>query len=527
MDTAACFLHQGPVIHRQNTEVIAQVDGVDFLRAIEEAIARTRGPGDLIHILAWRFDADLDLRGRDAGDPGFEPIGEILARKAAAGVDVRVILDGSLVFSNFPPPGLTFLPRIAGHRDNALAAHRLRNWRVPGRSTPPLAGRVLVDWSGAFFGSRHQKATLVAGGNDVWAFVGGIDFWGTRLDAFPHDRLRDPEGGRSGWHDAGIQVRGTGVTDVWANFDSRWREARTLPRGMRFWVRRPFGLEPFIRAEGDPAPLPELPRVQSGQSVQVLRSRFPRKHRLPPPGPSWTFPPHGGIHEVFHTMVQAIGRASRYIYIEDQFLGDNPIRREAFSLFPHLRDAALRGVKLILVTSGKTKPERPSSGDVNTRLNNDVKRYLVNKLPEGARGNIAVYRIASLTVHSKLTLIDDRFACIGSANLQSRSMDGQDFEISVGVVDEGIWVRDLRVRLWWEHLRLRVRDRQVEAALEDLDLALGIWRSEWRPAGSPETLWRVDGVPPGFHPYERVLGFVGPHTTGGRVKEVAKQHLPK
>ena len=136
MDTVARFLHQGPKVHRRNTEVIALVDGIDFLRAIEEAMARTQGPGDLIHILAWRCDAELDLQGRSAKDPGYEPLGEILARKAAQGVDVRVILDGSLLFSNFPPPGLTFLPRIAGHRDNALTAHKLRNWRVPGPIGP-------------------------------------------------------------------------------------------------------------------------------------------------------------------------------------------------------------------------------------------------------------------------------------------------------------------------------------------------------------------------------------------------------
>jgi len=121
-----------------------------------------------------------------------------------------------------------------------------------------------------------------------------------------------------------------------------------------------------------------------------------------------------------------------------------------------------------------------------------------------------VYRVASLTVHSKVVLIDDVFAMIGSANLQSRSMDGQDFELSVGVVDTGTWVRDLRVRLWAEHLRLASLESSVRGALEDLSLALGIWRIEWKPAETLPGLWQRDGSPPGFHPTERVLGFVGP-----------------
>jgi len=510
-DLAARFLSDGSPIHVGTTEVTPLVDGIDFLRHLHEAIARTGKPGDLIHLLAWRFDPTLDLLGRPPESPKHEPLGALLAAKAAAGVDVRLILDGSRLFSNFPPPGLTFLPRIAGHRDNALAANALRRLQVPGHISPPLSGRVLIDWSGAFFGSHHQKATLVATASDAVAFVGGIDFWGNRLDRAPHDRLRDANGKRSGWHDLGVMMRGEAVDEVWANFASRWHEAVTLPQNTYFWVRRGSGVgrEPFIRAEGEPAPLPFRRAWPSRQAVQVLRSRFPRKiHRLR--GRMWTYPPHGGIHEIFQTMTRAIGQASRYIYVEDQFLGDNPFRHEAFSLFPHLRDAAGRGVKLILVTSGKTRPDRSSSDDVNTKINNDVKRYVLDQLPPWDHVNIAVYRVASLTVHSKVVLIDDVFAMIGSANLQSRSMDGQDFELSVGVVDTGTWVRDLRVRLWAEHLRLASLESSVRGALEDLSLALGIWRIEWKPAEALPGLWQRDGSPPGFHPTERVLGFVGP-----------------
>jgi hypothetical protein len=42
-------------------------------------------------------------------------------------------------------------------------------------------------------------------------------------------------------------------------------------------------------------------------------------------------------------------------------------------------------------------------------------------------------------------------------------------------------------------------------ALADLDLALGIWRSAWLPAGAAASTWRTAGAPDGFEPSERVL----------------------
>jgi hypothetical protein len=41
--------------------------------------------------------------------------------------------------------------------------------------------------------------------------------------------------------------------------------------------------------------------------------------------------------------------------------------------------------------------------------------------------------------------------------------------------------------------------------MEDLDTALGIWRTEWLPRGCPPDTWRRPGSPEGFAPAERVL----------------------
>jgi phosphatidylserine/phosphatidylglycerophosphate/cardiolipin synthase-like enzyme len=114
-----------------------------------------------------------------------------------------------------------------------------------------------------------------------------------------------------------------------------------------------------------------------------------------------------------------------------------------------------------------------------------------------------------VTVHAKIWLIDDMFACIGSANMFSRSMVGTDSEMSTAVATSTSFVRDLRVRLWAEHLRAPLT-AELTRSLEDLDLALGMWRPEWTPAEQPASTWREPGSPAGYQPTESVLRAVWP-----------------
>jgi hypothetical protein len=51
---------------------------------------------------------------------------------------------------------------------------------------------------------------------------------------------------------------------------------------------------------------------------------------------------------------------------------------------------------------------------------------------------------------------------------------------------------------------------ELTAALENLDLALGIWRPSWLPEGTDPVTWRVAEQPEGFRPDERALTMVGP-----------------
>ena len=500
------YLTPAVPVHREDSTVEAVVDGREWMLRMREML-RSTGPGDAAYICGLQLNPEMDLTGRKPEEPGYEPLGEILAGLAARGVDVRVVLAGAIVASS-----LVHL-QIGPFRDNVRSAHRLRHWRPAHAPTgpPPLRGRVLLDWSGSGIGTNHQKITVVRRGTEITAAVGGFDYIPNRIDDFPHDR-HSVRGGRWGWHDAGAIVRGPAAGDVWRVFRMRWINSGSLPRRRFIWSPRRFPAlnPPTIGAAVPPAP-PQPTRPASGVAAQILRSVGPwyvdslvpwaRKH--------YTSVPPEGVQEVYLTLVQAIGAARRYVYIEDQYFQEYPGGDPRYGLYTHVQAAAARGVKVILVGSGTRDPDERAPV-INRALNDDLRKRLIEPLPPHLRRTVGLWRINHLTVHSKIVIIDDVFASVGSANFFSRSMAGVDTELTVAVVSTGSAVRDLRVQLWAEHLRTPLTDPALRACLEDLDLALGAFRPEWLPPDALAGTWRQPGMPAGFAPQETVLTLVGP-----------------
>jgi phosphatidylserine/phosphatidylglycerophosphate/cardiolipin synthase-like enzyme len=503
----------GSVQADESTEIELLLDGRRYLEAIAQELEQTV-PSDRFYLVNWFFDPKLDLRGRWPGSQGFLEVGDLLAQKAADGVDVRVVLNGAQYLGALGAPGYTTCY-------DAMVDLRAR--RPPGAATAPLVDRVLYDWSGAeLSGSQHQKATVVVRREKVTAFVGGIDFNPLMLDSAPHNSrvLPGPPPVDWGWHDGGVKLTGGVAADVYANFADRWLEAATLPES-RLWVKNPGSWLPRFKRYGPPPLMPVPPltssdlRVNAGMYAQVLRSRYKTKLNRPWKKLSWSTAGGGELLQVHEALVRAIRSAQRYIYIEDQFLADHPIlprwmhrslwatvdlligkgRLPSFSLFPHLEEALKRNVKVIMVGSGYADPGDLITGPKNRELNTQLRR-LATVSPE----HLAVWRAEDVTVHTKLLIVDDQYAAIGSANIQSRSMMGIDSELHVGVVDSGgRLLSEFRARLWAEHLGLDYDkvSPQLKAALDDLSVALGMWRPRWGPGGG---VWFTPNNPPGFTP---------------------------
>lgn len=472
-----------------DSEWLPLVDGAAYLPELADRLAEL-GDGDSVVIHGFDFDPRIDLRGWQPGDAAYLSLAERLARLAAEGVDVRIVLAGQRAAALLP------LPALAGFRRNVASARRLQRWRprgLPADLPPPLRGKVLLDKSGPLVGSNHLKSVALIRRGVVTAFVGGIDLTLGRFDAQPHDRLRLHRR-RWGWHDAMVRLRGPAAAHAHEVLAERWTTAAAR-------ARRVHRIVPFTRLSIASTPVPAAPEQDAvaapGTAVRVLRSMPPRRTGL---GRRRT----PNIAEVYETVTTALSAAQRYVYLEDQYLCEEAGGDTDYELYPLLRAAAARGVKLIFVGSGVRDPDDPGIRlrRINRSVNRDLQRKIIDELPADLRDNVSVHRIARVTVHAKVVLVDDVFACIGSANMFSRSMGGTDRELSTALTTSTTLVRDLRVRIWAEHLRTPVSDT-LRPALENLDISLGIWRSTWS-AASP-SYWREPGQPDGFAPGKPAL----------------------
>lgn len=503
-NAAAAPEDMNPPIYRGTTVVTPIIDGENYLPDLHATISATAA-GDAVYLVGWRFNPRLDLLDGsivDLNSP--RAIGNLLAVKAALGVDVRLVLNGTLALYWVSVPWAESLRN----------AESLRELRPAGSNSPPLAQRVLFDWSGANqTGSQHQKAVVVRHGADIVAFVGGMDINPNLFDKAPHDKYDIPDaegGGKWGWHDMGVKLKGEAAKRVLHNFRNRWQEAGSLPEKLFKWrpgdeteTPKPFNPPPILAVPTAIATNAAAP-ANSPQSVQILRSRFKWKipNRCGSGGRPWAGlpdePASGGFFEIYNTMKKAIGAATRYIYIEDQFLGDSlpggqsairldDLRSYEYSLYTELLNALSApnafNLRLIFVGSGRKDPEDPGSALRNLTITPSIRR-IIDGLPDNRKGNIAVWRRDRKTVHSKLMMIDDEFMSLGSANFQSRSMAGVDNELQVAIVAEDDLIKRTRKALWIEHFMLDplLGVPGVHSGLDDIDTALGLWGDDWYAA---------------------------------------------
>lgn len=518
-----------------NVETI--IDGVAYFRAMANSIELTKTAEDFVYITTWEIDLDWDLQGNV---PPIKTLGNLLVEKAALGVDVRIILNGHLVYIDigevdFGPIAFPLMPLFV---HNYKAAQRLRKIRPAGSPNAPMAGRVLFDWSGAnLSGSQHQKSMIIRSEGAMVAYVGGMNLTAKFRDASPHVERPYPKGDKAmwGWHDIGCCVRGEAVRGVWENFTARWTEAATLPNATRVDVVPYFAgqwrhriVYHDVNPKQTQLPASEVfddptASIVTTQSVRVLRSRFtfkrPDPRTLGISGEPWSLPPTDqALTEIFTVYRRAIASAQRYIYIEDQFLDDeiHPERLpDNYSLYGALGDALAANptLKVILVGSGRADPDDfmlPwNMGYKNRKLTSEIKNDVLGRVPTAQKLNLAVWRLENATVHSKILMIDDQFLAIGSANFQARSMYGVDSELQVAMVTTDDTILDFRTSLWSEHLRILDDPllQQARDTVRDLDRGLGIWRQGWYPA-DPD-LWFANGNPAGVTGHG-ALALVGP-----------------
>ena len=382
------------------------VDGVPTFRRIAEAIDGAR---HAVWLTVAFFSPDFcfpDGRGS---------LFDILDRVVERGLDVRIIFwRPNPESSGF---GRTF-PGSQADRDMLQARgsrFRIRWDRAPGAYC------------------QHQKSWILdPGRRSETSFVGGINLTDVAMGLPGHL-------GGARRHDVYVEVTGPSSTDVHHNFVQRWNEASERTAADGIWGQDASDVLPF----------PTRPSPMRGESlVQIQRMLHPRRYTDSHPAPNSSRRDVSiGERSIFEQYMSAIDAAHRSIYIENQSL---PVPKIAV----RLEDALKRGVEVVILVPAEpqehVRAARRDPGSaaqfapVEALATYDNFSLVGIAAPDQDRERSNIY------VHSKIMLVDDEWATIGSCNLHARSLFGHT-EMNVAFWDRKV-VRTLRSQLLLEHL---------------------------------------------------------------------------
>ena len=493
-----------------NSVVTPRIDGNAYFQALFQAINDLSGPADQqgIYLAAWNFNRDFRFRIASGG--GSTSLVDLLEIKADEGADVRVLIWVSdfVMSTGFAPAKIPFAPALLAPPVQVLSKVQIQAMNLAAieklRSQPHLGDRVIANTLNDPIGAVHTKFALVFDATTAVGFTGGMDpvddrfsrtLHGTRPEWFSDERTHS-------WHDVMAQVEGDAVQACFDFFRSMWnalaRPATTAANSSEFRYDDLDTNHPKT-VLGTPVASTLIPHrlmpSNAGAAGSTMRVQSLRTAPKPSFQPFWggatpdslpfARPTLEGVTDgVFETELalrKTIAAAESYIYVEDQ-------KMEGSVLFSNLRaalqDPSRPNLKIILLT-GQVDPADPPP----TERDQVLREFLTDGLQPSELDRIVFFEHQLAVIHSKVWIVDDKFAYIGSANIFNR---GVFIEIEHGVsfVHEGVTneVEKLRRDLWGEHFRLRPPDSPEgsdRADLFSLDNALAIWNPAWVPTVTP------------------------------------------
>jgi cardiolipin synthase A/B len=403
------FVTTGCYPTRAGNSVQLLIDGEPAFRRICEAIETAQHSVWVTITFMWPAFRMPDGRGT---------VLDVLARAAKRGVDVRIIF--------WRPDDET-----ASLRRNAF-------WGAPEHfaALREFDAAINIRWDRAQPGfCQHQKTWLIDAGEETQvAFVGGINL-------NPHSVVMPGHKGQEGQnHDVYLELSGSSVADVHHNFVQRWNEASERYANDGWW------------GEGSKTNLPfptRLPAERGTAAIQIQRTIHAGLYQDGRAAVNGhVFDITSGERSNFDQYILAIKSARRTIYMENQYV-------EVLEIVEALHDALERGVEVVLLM--------PATPDISPTAYDSPERSAFYKARSvlGNYDNFTLAGIAglgvdgcrkSVYVHSKLMLVDDEWATIGSANLHRFSLFGN-AEMNAAIYSPDS-VRAFRVALFEEHLAL-------------------------------------------------------------------------
>jgi len=397
--------------------VAVLIDGAAYFRVLLDAFRRARRR---ITIVAW----DFDPRVRLVPDMPETELRTLLPTLVSASPELRVRV---LVWDVAPLYGSSRTIGLLVDRD--WHRHERIDLVFDGHHPPGAA--------------HHEKLVCI---DDSLAFAGGIDLtigrWDTPAHPAEDARRAEAAGEPHGpVHDLQLLVAGPAAAELARVAHARWADASEEPVEP---------LPPRPAAELWPADTPVWLR---NVPVGIARTRPRLASRAP-------------ITEIAALNDAALAAARDTVYIETQYLTAQRVADRLVSLLERGADAP--EIVVIVWESATGWIERFAMGANRERM-------LRRLAAADSHRRLRVYKLVAdddadveVAMHSKLVIVDDRFARIGSSNLNNRSL-GVDTECDVAIeardAETRTAIRELRDRLLAEHLRCSPDDvRRAVAA---------------------------------------------------------------
>ncbi len=410
----------GLATYNHNSHVESLIDGFAYFGQLVREIQEASNPNHFIILLGWRVAIDFNLV------------------KGATGTSLRDLLTAA---NNKGVPILAMFWDQTGSSINTEEVAFIDSLSN---------GRAVLDAEHSTAGSHHIKCAIVHNSRGTVAFLGGIDLYSNRLDG-PKHLPTDTK-----YHDIQCRVLGPAINDVVKTFIDRWMSYHYIDANHLL-----DSLDKFFDID---AVAPELAPVKPLSQTPPSATHFVQIAQTYGSG----FLPFANENRtIWATIKKAIRRAQRYIYIEDQYM-----------VAPMLRDELLTAINnmppkhIVLVIPEVAHDFRVFADQEGY----DRARYLfLKELMKNQNVSVMYVRDADYFIHSKLIIIDDVFASIGSANVNRRSLT-HDNELTAftldGQIEEGArkFARDLRIQLWAEHLRLPPTDPRLSNLAGALNL---------------------------------------------------------
>ena len=385
------------------------IDGADYFEAFVQAVLQAE---QAVYIAGWDIDSQLELDRRNRFSAEIPHLGPFLNRTVQNNPNLNI----HILAWDFPMMYLQerqWLPTL----HLGWHTHRRVHFRLD--SEHPLGA------------SQHQKIVVV---DDQIAFCGGIDLTKNRWDTPDHsvgDSRRKDSDGRAytPFHDVQMAVNGEAARSFGDLFRERWHRAT----GEVLSIPRTASKEMW------PADLPA--DIKTPVQVGIARTLPPYKRQE-------------AVREVERLYLDCIKSAEEYIYIENQYLTAD---RVCDALGKRLAEDDPPEVLMVMPKEASGWLEQSTMDAIRChQLENlhrkDRKKRLGIYYPVADDGRTPVY------IHSKLMIVDDCIAVVGSANLSNRSM-GLDSECCMVVEGKpgtraGSAVKEFLRTLLAEHLRV-------------------------------------------------------------------------